>query len=111
MLGEGDRYEGNTQKASYYDTTLDLDVANIDKNYKNKWRTIYKAICECYFGEIKLFIRAFINICKKHPNDPQNIPTDIKNNSFLIALQESLYEQVLSIRPKSMIQKKGTGKT
>ena len=29
--GTGDIYEGNTQKNSDYDTTMDLDVANIDK--------------------------------------------------------------------------------
>ena len=64
VLGAGDRYEGNTQNISDYDTTIYLDVANIDKNDKNPWGTIYKAIYERYFGEVKLFTRAFINICK-----------------------------------------------
>ena len=31
MLGGGVRDEGNTQKNSGYDTTMDLDVENIDK--------------------------------------------------------------------------------
>ena len=34
----GDRYEGNTQKTPDYVRTMDLDVANIDKNDKNTWR-------------------------------------------------------------------------
>ena len=42
--------------------------------------TIYEAICAPYFGEVKLLIRSFINQCKKHPNEPQNIPDDIKKN-------------------------------
>ena len=31
VLGTGARYEGNTQKTSDYNTTIDLDVENIDK--------------------------------------------------------------------------------
>ena len=54
-----------------------LDVANIDKNDNNTQRTIYVEIYEGYFVMIKLFPRAFINLCKKHPNEPKNIPTDI----------------------------------
>ena len=66
---------------------MDLDVANIYKNEKNTWRTIYKVINERYFVEVKLFPIEFINICKKHTNEPQNIPTDIKNNLKTIALE------------------------
>ena len=32
VLGAEDRNYGNTQKTSEYYTTMDLDVANIDKN-------------------------------------------------------------------------------
>ena len=42
----GDRNVGTTQKTSDYDMTMDLDVANIDKNDDNIWRTIYEAIDE-----------------------------------------------------------------
>ena len=59
---------------------MDLDVKNIDKNDNNTWRTIYEAIYEPYFGEVKLFPRLFIIHCRKHPNKPQKIPTEIKNN-------------------------------
>ena len=44
MLGKGDRDEGNTQKTSDYDMTMDLYVLNIDKNEKKTWKTIYEAI-------------------------------------------------------------------
>ena len=59
---------------------MDLDVSNIDKNDNNTRRNIYKAIGEGYFVKVKLFPRAFINICKNHSNEPQKIPTDIKKN-------------------------------
>ena len=32
--------EGNTNKTSDYDTKMDLEVENIDKNDKNTWNTI-----------------------------------------------------------------------
>ena len=59
---------------------MDLDVANIDKNKNKSLRIIYNAIDVSYFGEVKLFPKWFINHYKKHPNEPQNIPTDINNN-------------------------------
>ena len=80
VLGAEARDEENTQKTSDYDTTMDLDVANIDKNDNNTWRTIYEAVDEGYFVKVKLFPRAFIKICKKHANEPQKVPTDIKKN-------------------------------
>ena len=57
---------------------MDLDVTNIDKNDKNTWRKIYEAIGEPYFGGVKLIPRAFLNLCKNHPNEPQKNPADIK---------------------------------
>ena len=46
VLGTVDGYEVNTQKNSDYDTTIYLDVANIDKYDNNTWRSIYEAIDE-----------------------------------------------------------------
>ena len=42
VLGAGARDEENTQKTSDYDTTIDLKVANIDKNDNNTQGTIYR---------------------------------------------------------------------
>ena len=97
--------EVNTQKTPKYDTIIDLDVAIINKNDKNKWRTIYKAIDEPYFGEFKLFPREFINICKKYPNDPQKHSSGI-NKNLKIALDGSLYAHVVRICCTIMVQKK-----
>ena len=57
---------------------MDIDVNNIDTIYKNIWRNIYEEIDVNYFGEVKMFPKSFLDNCKNHPDDPQNIPTDIK---------------------------------
>ena len=88
---------------------MDLYVANIDKNYKNTWRTIYEAIDAPYFVEVKLFPKSFINQYKNHPNEPQSITSDIKKN-IKILLEESLYAHVVRICRERMVQKKKTGK-
>ena len=88
---------------------MGLDVANIDRNYKNTWRAIYEAIDEHYFGELKLFTIAFNNICKNHLNEPQNIPDDIKNNLKTKSMEANVYSQVMNISHKIMVQKKKPG--
>ena len=40
----GAKYKGNTHTIPDYDTTMYLDVTNIDKNDKSTWMTIYEAI-------------------------------------------------------------------
>ena len=62
------------------------DVENIDKNDKNTQRTVYKAIDAPYFGEAKIFSKVFPVKFKDHPNEPQNIPSEINNNIKTIAL-------------------------
>ena len=64
MLGAVARDEDNTQKTSYCDRTMDLYVANIDNNDNNTCGNIYEVIDEGYFVRVKLFPRAFINLCK-----------------------------------------------
>ena len=70
MPVEGDKDEGNKQKTLDYVRKMDLDVTNIDKNDKYKRRTIYEAIDVPYFGEAKIFTKAFTIHCRKHKNDP-----------------------------------------
>ena len=57
--------------------------------------TIYEAIDESYFGEVKLFPRTFINLFRNDPNETQIIPTDTTKENM--ALEESLYAQVTRI--------------
>ena len=59
----GGRDEENTQKTPEYVRTMDLDVENIYKNYKNTPSTIYKAMDAPYFVGVKLFPKKFIDRC------------------------------------------------
>ena len=69
MLVVGYRYDENTHKTLDYFRTMQIDLKNIDKNDKNRWKTIYEAINETYFVEGKLFPKLFFDQCKKHPYD------------------------------------------
>ena len=55
-------------------------------NDKNKRRKIYKEIDTPYFGEVKLFTKAFLDHYKNSPNDPQNITIKTKKNIKKITL-------------------------
>ena len=57
----GYKDEGITHNTPEYVRTMDLDVANINKNDKHTRRTIYEEIYSTYFGEVKLFSRSFLN--------------------------------------------------
>ena len=50
---------------------MDIYVKHIDKNDKNTLRTIYEAIDETYFGEVKIFTKAF-------PDNRKNTQTSHK---------------------------------
>ena len=42
-----------------------------------------RQIYEGYFFKVELFPTALTNPFKKHTNEPQNIPTDTKNNIYI----------------------------
>ena len=42
---------------------------------------------------------------EKNQNEPQKIPSEIKNNIKIIVLEESVYAQVVIIRRKIMVNK------
>ena len=77
---------------------MDIYVKIIDKNDKNTWRTIYKAIYAPYFGKVRLFPKEFLDHYKNHPNEQQNIPYQIKKKIKTNVLEESLYAKVVMIR-------------
>ena len=80
VLGAGTRGKGNTHNNSDCDTTMDLVFSDIDKMIRMHGEPYVRQLTNITLEEAKLFTRAFINICKNHPNEPQNIPTDITNN-------------------------------
>ena len=68
MPSAGDRDNGNINKTPYYLMKIDIDVENINKNDKNRWRNIYEPIYAPYFGEVKLFPKEFLDPYKENPN-------------------------------------------
>ena len=51
---------------------------------------------------------SFLNNCKNNQDKPQNIPTEIKKN-IKIAVEESLYAQVVMIHWGEIVQKGKNG--
>ena len=66
---------------------------------------IYEASDEPYFGEVKLFPKEFLEQYENNPNAPQNIPSEIKNKIKTLALEKSLYSQVVMIRQRTTDKK------
>ena len=48
---------------------MDLDVADIDKNYETKRGNIYKAIDNLTLGRLKYLPHHLLTNVKKHPNE------------------------------------------
>ena len=88
---------------------MNEDIETIDKNdnskqifQKTKWRPIYEVIDEDYIEKSNIFPDAFITKCKQCPNEPQNISIDVKNNIKRMAMEQSLYAQVIMFRRKDL---------
>ena len=86
------------------------DIETIDKNenrkivfQRTKWRPIYEVIDEDYIKNSHLFPGDFITKCKQFPNKPQTILGVVKNNIKLMAMEQSLYAQVIKSRRKDLI--------
>ena len=84
-------------------------IETIDKNenskkivQKTKWRPIYEVIDKDYIKISNIFPDDFITKCKQCPNEPQNISSDVKNNIKRMAMEQSLYSQVIMFRRKDL---------
>ena len=69
---------------------------------KTKWRPIYEVIDEDYIKKIHIFPDDFITKCKQCPNESQNISSDVKNNIKRMAMEQSLYAQVIMFWKKAL---------
>ena len=69
---------------------------------KTKWRPIYEVIDEDYIKNSRIFPDDFITKCKQCPNEPQNISSDVKNTIKRMAMEQSLYAQVIKFRRKDL---------
>ena len=92
-----------------YKDNMNEDIETIDKNenikqifQKTKWITIYEVKDEDYIKNSNIFPDAFIKKCKQCPNVPQTISNDVKNNIKRMAMEQSLYAQVIMFRRKDL---------
>ena len=81
---------------------MEKDIETAEKNenskqifQKTKWRTIYEVIDKDYIENSNIFPIAFIKQCKLCPNEPHFISQDVKNNIKRMAMEQSLYAQVI----------------
>ena len=87
---------------------MSQDIINIDtyetiaKVNTKKWRPIYEVIDEAYIEETKIFPENFIRYCKNNSNEALDIPRDVKNNIKRMAMEQSLYAQVVKLRRKDL---------
>ena len=58
---------------------MNLDIDNIASTNQHIWRSIYELIHNSYFKIVNLFPKISLNQCKNYPNEPQNIPNEVKN--------------------------------
>ena len=57
---------------------------------------------EDYIKNSHIFPDDFITKCKQCSNEPQNISSDVKNNIKRMAMEQSLYTQVIMFRRKDL---------
>ena len=74
----------------------------VNKSFKKKRRTIYEVIDTDYIQNSNIFPTAFITKCKLYPNEPQFISQDVKNNIKRMAMEQSLYAQVIMFWRKDL---------
>ena len=84
-------------------------IETIDKNenskivsQRTKWRPIYEVIDEDYIKNSHIFPEDFITKYKQCPYEPQTILGEVKNNIKLMAMEQSLYSQVIKFRRKEL---------
>ena len=88
---------------------MNLNIETIDK-YENrtvvqrtKQRPIYEVIDEDYIKNSHIFPNKFITKYKQFPNKPQTISNDVKNNIKRMAMEPSLYAQVIKFWRKDLL--------
>ena len=57
---------------------MNVDVKNIASKKQKNWIPIYEVIDHSYFEATKLFPTQSLDQCRNNPNNPHNIPNEIK---------------------------------
>ena len=87
----------------YQDIKFVVKNENSKKIVQNKnWRKIYEVIDTDYIQNSNIFPNAFIKKCKLNTNEPMTISNDVKNNIKRMAMEKSLYAQVIKLRHKDL---------
>ena len=93
-----------------YKEKMNEDIETIKKNdnsktivQKTKWRPIYEVIDEDCIKDSNIFPDGFIKKCKQCPNEPQTILGVVKNNIKCMAIEQSLYAQIIKFQRKDLI--------
>ena len=63
---------------------------------------MYEVIDEAYIKEYNIFPEDFIRECKNNSNEAQFIPSDVQNNIKRMAMEQSLYAQVIKLSRKDL---------
>ena len=63
-----------------YQETTNVDVGNIASKNQLFWRPIYEVIENSYFEAAKLSQTKKLDQCRNNPNEPKNIPNEIKTD-------------------------------
>ena len=65
-------------KTLEHQETMNVEIENIAITKQPFWISIYEVIDDSYFEVVNLFPKTFKNQCKNNPNEPQNIPSEVK---------------------------------
>ena len=84
---------------------MDIDVEKLIKMIRIHGGSSTRQLLQ--IGEVKLPPPKILDHCKKHPNDPKNIPTEIKKNR----IRRKLYTRVVMICQKKNPRRNPPGKT
>ena len=89
---------------------MNLDIEKIASTNQPFWISIYEVIDDSYFGVVNCF-QFLKSQCKNNPNEPQNIPSEVKKGLKRMATENGLYAQVVMIHRRESDDKKEKEKT
>ena len=86
---------------------MNVDIQNIDSKKQPFWRSIYEFIDDSFFEETKLFPTKVLNQCRNNANEPQNIPSEVKE-AFKKCLwsKDCMHKWLLPAEEGQMIKRK-----
>ena len=83
---------------------LKINAENINKNIRTIWRPIYEVI-NAPFLKKRIFSTRFLDLCKNNSNKPQFLPSYVRIVLKIMAMEQSLYSQVVIIFQKYLNNK------